>query len=133
ATLTRRRAELLAALPSARGAAETANGAAEAPDPGDLGLSLGRRNAQILDALLTDLFQGLRTGAIAVDAVRAVPPGAWDTVALAGVGSYGRGAVALKSDLDVRILARNVDKAAAVADALLYPLWDMGVSIGHQV
>ena len=96
-------------------------------------MALGRRNAAILDELLTSLFEGLRSGAIVVGSSRPVPPGAWDDVALAGVGSYGRGAVALKSDLDVRLLARNVDKAAAVADALLYPLWDMGVSIGHQV
>src|SRR5262249_21221956 len=79
------------------------------------------------------LFDGLRTGQIVADPLRAVPPGAWDEVGLAGVGSYGRGAVALKSDLDVRILAKNTETAAAVADALLYPLWDMGVAIGHQV
>jgi [protein-PII] uridylyltransferase len=41
--------------------------------------------------------------------------------------------VALGSDLDVRLCAADVAKAGAVADALLYPLWDMGVSVGHQV
>jgi [protein-PII] uridylyltransferase len=124
ATLTRRRAELAATLPTSP----------DAPVSAELvGMALGRRNAAILDELLTSLFQGLRSGAIVVGSTRPVPAGAWDDVALAGVGSYGRGAVALKSDLDVRLLARNVDKAAAVADALLYPLWDMGVSIGHQV
>jgi [protein-PII] uridylyltransferase len=49
------------------------------------------------------------------------------------VGSYGRGAVALKSDLDVRLCAADEARAASVADALLYPLWDTGVAIGHQV
>src|SRR5262249_11230121 len=68
-------------------------------------------------------FAGLESGA----------PAAWGTIALAGVGSYGRGAVALKSDLDVRLAGRNVAKAGALADALLYPLWDMGMAVGHQV
>jgi [protein-PII] uridylyltransferase len=123
-TLQRKRAELAALIPSGP----------DAPvDPEQLGMALARRNAAIFDELLVSLFDGLRSGAIAADPARALPRGAWDDIALAGVGSYGRGLVALKSDLDVRLLARSVDKAAAVADALLYPLWDMGVSIGHQV
>jgi [protein-PII] uridylyltransferase len=101
------------------------------------GVALGRRNARILDDLLASLFGGLSSGELVPfpdgDPSRAVPASAWGMVALAGVGSYGRGAVALKSDLDVRLCATNVAKAAAVADALLYPLWDMGVAVGHQV
>jgi [protein-PII] uridylyltransferase len=124
AAVIHRRAELLASVP-APGRAVPLEGA---------GVALGRRNARILDDLLRSLFDGLSSGEIPADPARPVPAGAWAAVALAGVGSYGRGAVALKSDLDVRILvARNASKAAAVTDALLYPLWDMGVAIGHQV
>ena len=124
ADLLRRRTALLESVPSE---------GREVPLEGT-GVSLGRRNARILDDLLAALFGGLESGELAQDPSRAaVPASAWSMVALAGVGSYGRGSVALKSDLDVRLCARNVAKAAAVADALLYPLWDTGVAIGHQV
>lgn len=124
ADLGRRRAELLESVP-AEGRAVPLEGC---------GMALGRRNARILDDLLRSLFDGLSSGAIPQDPAHPVPPGTWSEVALAGVGSYGRGAVALKSDLDVRLLvARSTTRAEAVAEALLYPLWDMGVTIGHQV
>src|SRR5689334_12888396 len=90
AALLRRRAQLLEIA-----LATDAEAGREAP-----GIAFGRRNARILDDLLTSLYQGLRTGEIVTAARSAVPPHAWDEVELAGVGSYGRGAVALKSDLD---------------------------------
>ncbi len=90
-----------------------------------IGSDLGRRNAAAYDALLSSLFEEMRA--------RAKDPSVWGDVLFAAVGSYGRGAVALKSDIDVRLVARRPDRAAAVADALLYPLWDLGISVGHQV
>src|SRR6185437_17074943 len=90
-SLARRRAELLESIPSeARPVA--LDGA---------GIALGRRNARILDDLLCALFAGQRRGEIRGPASErpVPPPEAFDAVALAGVGSYGRGAVALKSDL----------------------------------
>ncbi|WP_437681577.1 [protein-PII] uridylyltransferase [Sorangium sp. So ce131] len=102
------------------------SGPSPAADPAALGVALGRRHARLLDDLLARLFQLLRESG---NPSRA----AWDAVAIAGVGGYGRGAVALRSDLDVRILARDAQRAGAIADALLYPLWDMGVTVGHQV
>ena len=50
-------------------------------------------------------------------------------VALAAVGSFGRGAVALRSDADVVLIVDPHDRSArseagAFAEALLYPLWD---------
>lgn len=89
------------------------------------GSELGRRNAAAYDALLSRMFAEMRE--------RASDRSAWDDVLFAAVGSYGRGAVALRSDIDVRLVAARPDRAAAVADALLYPLWDMGISVGHQV
>ena len=124
ADLTRRRAALTSDVP-AEGRDVPLEGA---------GMALGRRHVRVLDDLLRSLWRGLSTGEIAADPSHPVPAGAWEGMALAGVGSYGRGAAALKSDLDVRLLvARSTPGAAAVADAVLYPLWDMGVSIGHQV
>lgn len=89
------------------------------------GAELGRRNAAAYDVLLARMFDAMRA--------RSPDPSAWDGVLFAAVGSYGRGAVALRSDIDVRLVAARPDRASAVADALLYPLWDMGISVGHQV
>lgn len=90
------------------------------------GVRLGRKRADILDGLLRELF---------LDATRSGSPDGG--IALAAVGSFGRGAVALRSDIDVRLVvrpgAKNHEAASRVADALLYPLWDAGLSVGHQV
>lgn len=90
------------------------------------GVELGRARAAFLDGLLGDLF------------ARAIAEsGVTESIALAAVGSYGRGAVALRSDVDVRILVHSGTRARAAAarlsDAMLYPLWDAGLSVGHQI
>jgi [protein-PII] uridylyltransferase len=95
-------------------------GPAAAPWPETFGVAIGKRHARSLDELLVRLFARVRDTDLA-------------GVELAGVGSYGRGAVALKSDLDVRLLAKKASRAQVIAEELLYPLWDMGVTIGHQV
>lgn len=87
------------------------------PQRASFGLTLGRDLVAAYDEILAPVFAAAREGA----------------VALAAVGGYGRGAVALRSDLDVRILARNTADAERVVDAVLYPLWDAGLSIGHQI
>jgi [protein-PII] uridylyltransferase len=93
---------------------------------GDDGMGLGAAHATELGHLLGDLFQA-RT------------PHHWADrgIALVAVGSFGRGAVALRSDADVRIIVDEneleVDDATQFAEDLLYPLWDSGLSIGHQV
>ncbi|MBX3231616.1 MAG: HD domain-containing protein [Labilithrix sp.] len=87
---------------------------------------MGRRRAGMLDELLLGMFD-----------LALAKTGVTEPIALAAVGSYGRGAVALRSDIDVRLVtkdgARRQAAAAKVADALLYPLWDAGLSVGHQV
>jgi len=80
------------------------------------GLVLGRILARGYDQLLAPLF------------ARVPSRGA----ALAAVGGYGRGAVALRSDLDVRILVKNPADAEAIVDAVMYPLWDATFAVGHQ-
>ena len=90
------------------------------------GLALGRRSSAMYDDLLGTLY-GLLGGP---DTKLGAALG---RVALAGVGGYGRGAVALRSDLDLRLLARDVASAGPLAEELLYPLWDLGVAVGHQV
>jgi [protein-PII] uridylyltransferase len=94
-------------------------------EAGEDGIQLGHANARFLNACFRLLFEGAtrRSG---------LPSG----IALAAVGSFGRGAVALHSDADVvLVIASHVsaEEAAAVAEALLYPLWDAGLAVGHQI
>ncbi len=92
---------------------------------GEDGMKLGRARAAALDAMLASVLG------------EALTTTEGEPVALAAVGSFGRGAVALRSDIDVRIVvgsgAKARDAGARFADALLYPLWDAGLSVGHQV
>lgn len=97
-----------------RGAAP---GGAAPGGPAALGLSLSGRRCELLDALLIDAF------------AKIPPCGA----ALAAVGSYGRGTPALGSDVDVRILLPEGADASGLAEQMLYPLWDAGVQVGHQI
>ena len=95
-------------------------------DEGRDGLALGRANARFLNELFVERF--------AAAASRAGKAGTG--VALAAVGSFGRGAVALRSDADVVLVVApsiTADEAARFAEALLYPLWDATLVLGHQV
>ncbi len=92
----------------------------------DAGLVASAQWARVFDGLFNALFFAM-LGSLADDKTRR-------TLSLAAVGSYGRGGLGFKSDLDVRLLCSgSTSKVAPVAEALLYPLWDAGLSIGHQV
>ncbi|WP_394820962.1 bifunctional uridylyltransferase/uridylyl-removing protein GlnD [Pendulispora albinea] len=89
------------------------------------GLALGQDHAAFIDSLIERAYAG---------AERRV--GALSSFAVAAVGSYGRGAVAMGSDADVRLLTGGRRARAAAekfAQAFLYPLWDAGLPVGHQV
>ncbi|HEY1957147.1 MAG TPA: [protein-PII] uridylyltransferase [Polyangiaceae bacterium] len=93
---------------------------------GEDGAALGRMRARLLDDVLAEHFAAA-CASVGVDVGRA-------PVVLAAAGSYGRGAMALRSDVDVRLLAVGKAGAArALADAILYPLWDAGLAVGHQL
>lgn len=81
--------------------------------------------AKALDGLLCALFGAVR--AVANEHQQ------WHDCSLSAVGSYGRGTLAYSSDLDVRLLGTSTEATGRVAEALLYPLWDAGFAIGHQV
>jgi [protein-PII] uridylyltransferase len=90
------------------------------------GMPASRSYAKLYDGLLSVLFSAARA-AISQQ-------GQWVPVSLAAVGSYGRSMLSPFSDLDVRILCDGDARSASpVAEALLYPLWDAGLNIGHQV
>ena len=56
-------------------------------------------------------------------------------VALVALGGYGRAELAPASDVDLLILhdgARR-EEVAVLAERLLYPMWDAGLTVGHGV
>ena len=96
---------------------------------GESGVKVARRHTRILDGLLGALF--CAADAVAREAGM-VPRG---RLSLVAVGGYGRGLVGLGSDVDVLFLCDDPEEpyVRALAEGLLYPLWDLGVDIGHVV
>ncbi len=95
--------------------------------PTTSGIALARRHSKVMDGLLSALYP-------AAFATAKQQRKKWTPVLLAAVGGYGRQRLAWKSDLDVRLLTtESPERLRPVAESILYPLWDAGVSIGHQV
>lgn len=81
----------------------------------------GRRRAALLDGCLRELFEASRS-----------PSG----VALVALGGYGRRLLSPGSDVDLLLVhddAAPPGEVAALAERLLYPLWDAGLHVGHAV
>lgn len=91
--------------------------------PGHQGLWLARRRSELVDKTLVELF------------TRANGDDGAPRAALAAQGGYGRGTLAPFSDLDLLLIHDGSDPGAvaSLADALLYPLWDSGLRVGHAV
>lgn len=54
--------------------------------------------------------------------------------ALVALGGYGSGALLPRSDLDLLIVSSSGGETLRpLAEGLLYPLWDAGLKVGHQV
>lgn len=102
---------------------------ADAVRRGEGGVAVAERYSRTLDGLLGALF-------CAADATsRAEGHAPAGRVALVAVGGYGRGQVGLYSDVDVLFLCDDPSDrhVAALAEGLLYPLWDVGLQVGHVV
>ncbi|WP_127466579.1 [protein-PII] uridylyltransferase [Streptomyces sp. B27] len=83
-------------------------------------------------AALARLTDDWLTGLFTAAAIRAGVRGA----ALVAVGGYGRGELSPRSDLDLLLLHDGSADAAAVAalaDAVWYPVWDLGLALDHSV
>ncbi|MEU3317592.1 [protein-PII] uridylyltransferase [Streptomyces sp. NPDC006785] len=83
-------------------------------------------------AALARLTDAWLTGQFTAAATRAGVRGA----ALVAVGGYGRGELSPRSDLDLLLLHDGSAAPAAVAalaDALWYPVWDLGLALDHSV
>jgi len=91
--------------------------------PGHHGRWSARRRAELVDAALAELYE-----------VAASDPRAPRT-ALVALGGYGRGALCPHSDIDLLVLHDDADPVGvtAIAQRLLYPLWDAGFTVGHAV
>ncbi|HEX9123726.1 MAG TPA: ACT domain-containing protein [Actinomycetota bacterium] len=78
------------------------------------------RRAELVDACLRDLLAEV---------------GSSNGVALVAQGGYGRSELAPGSDIDLLILhpGADPDGVAALAERVLYPLWDAGLTVGHAV
>lgn len=94
--------------------------------PSSSGVAFARRHAEVMDGLVASLFKA---------ALATLPPEQQRVpVVLGAVGGYGRGVLGWKSDLDLWFVTDVApERVRPLAEAMLYPLWDAGVSVGHQV
>ncbi|MGO4739536.1 [protein-PII] uridylyltransferase [Bosea sp. 2KB_26] len=65
----------------------------------------------------------------------AVNPSSSERIAVVAVGGYGRGTLAPGSDVDLLFLFPHKQTAwgESVVEAMLYPLWDLKLKVGHSV
>jgi [protein-PII] uridylyltransferase len=55
-----------------------------------------------------------------------------ERIAICAVGGYGRGTLAPGSDVDILfLLPHETPWGESIAEAMLYPLWDLGLKVGH--
>ncbi len=85
------------------------------------GLASARQLSALTDAAVRELAQ----------AASSRHEGRW---AIAALGGWGAGALLPKSDLDILVLSdAPAPKLKPFVEAVLYPLWDAGLKVGHQV
>ena len=90
--------------------------------PGRGGRAFARKHAALADELIRGVFEQARAGC------RELP------LLLGAVGGYGRGLLALGSDLDLCFVTlEHNDAISDCVQAMLYPLWDAGIQVGHQI
>jgi len=90
--------------------------------------------AAILDALLRHLWESARAS-LSPQAQKEFPP-----LALVAIGGYGRAELNPHSDIDFMFLhdgqvaaGRPLPHLSKLIDGVLYPLWDIGLKVGHAV
>ena len=98
------------------------------------GREICRARATILDALLRHLWEVSKTS-LSPQAQKEFPP-----LALVAIGGYGRAELNPHSDIDFMFLhdgqiAANkpLPYLSKLIDGVLYPLWDVGLKVGHAV
>ncbi|HTL18956.1 MAG TPA: [protein-PII] uridylyltransferase [Patescibacteria group bacterium] len=98
------------------------------------GLEICRARAAVLDQLLHHLWNAAK-GGLSEQAQKEFPH-----LALIAIGGYGRAELNPHSDIDFMFLhdrqvaaRRPLPHLSKIIDGLLYPLWDIGLKVGHSV
>src|SRR6266850_767061 len=99
------------------------------------GRELCQARAAILDSLLINLWNTAKSN-LSEQAQKEFPK-----LALAALGGYGRSELNPHSDIDFMFLhsgqiaggIRPLPYLSKVIDGILYPLWDLGLKVGHSV
>ncbi|HKI68453.1 MAG TPA: hypothetical protein VKA67_02620, partial [Verrucomicrobiae bacterium] len=99
------------------------------------GREICQARAAILDVLLQHLWEAAK--AQAAD----LAPKGKPQLALVAIGGYGRAELNPHSDIDFMFLhnrqvgpgGKPLPYLAKMVDAILYPLWDIGLKVGHSV
>jgi [protein-PII] uridylyltransferase len=99
------------------------------------GREVCQARAAILDLLLRYILEATRNASPEL-AEKNLPP-----LALVAIGGYGRGELNPHSDIDFMFLhngdlvsgGKPKPSMSAIVDGLLYPLWDIGLKVGHSV
>ena len=83
----------------------------------------------LIDQLLRIIYDHVTT-----DLYPSANRSAAERLTIAAVGGYGRGEMALHSDVDIAFLTplRQTPWCEQVIEAMLYILWDLGLKIGHS-
>jgi [protein-PII] uridylyltransferase len=99
------------------------------------GLEICHGRAAILDVMLRYLWDTAKAG-LSEQARKEFPH-----LALVAIGGYGRAELNPHSDIDFMFLhsgqvasgSRPLPHLSRIIDGILYPLWDLGLKIGHSV
>jgi [protein-PII] uridylyltransferase len=98
------------------------------------GLEICRARAAILDWLLQHLWDAAKA-TLSPEAQKVFP-----AMSLVAIGGYGRAELNPHSDIDFMFLHnrqiagnRPLPHLSRIIDGILYPLWDVGLKIGHSV
>jgi [protein-PII] uridylyltransferase len=98
------------------------------------GLDICRARAAVLDVLVRSLWDAAKAS-LSEQARQEFPP-----LALIAIGGYGRAELNPHSDIDFMFLhdrqvavRRPLPHLSKIIDGLLYPLWDIGLKVGHSV
>ena len=102
---------------------------------GGLGREVCRGRAFVIDELLRHLLQAVLSASDLPIERKRLP------LALVATGGYGRGELNPQSDIDIMFLhdgslmsgRKPSEFLQEITDGVLYPLWDLGLKIGHAV
>lgn len=92
------------------------------------GLACAKLLSTAQDTVISTLFR-----LICEHMYKSPNPSSGERIAVIAVGGYGRGTLAPGSDIDILfLLPVSTAWSESVAEAMLYPLWDLGLKVGHS-